>query len=79
MVFEEAKGNRPHAAKELSKAEEDLLFRTGELGAENSEALQRIVWWLLALLFGFCARDESKKLKWGDIVLQQTTKRARNF
>ena len=34
---------------------------------------------LLALLFGFCARDESKKLKWGDIVLQQTTKRARNF
>ena len=43
LIFEEAKGNRPHAAKELSNAEEDLLFRTGEFGAENPEALQRTV------------------------------------
>ena len=49
LVFEEAKGNRPHAAKELSNAEEDLLFRTGKFGAENPEALQRTVWWLLAV------------------------------
>ena len=43
LIFEEAKENRPHAAKELSNAEEDLLFRTGEFGAENPEALQRTV------------------------------------
>ena len=43
LIFEEWKGNRPHAAKELSNAEEDLLFRTGEFGAENPEALQRTV------------------------------------
>ena len=43
LICEEAKGNRPHAAKELSNAEEDLLFRTGEFGAENPEALQRTV------------------------------------
>ena len=43
LIFEEGKGNRPHAAKELSNAEEDLLFRTGEFGAENPEALQRTV------------------------------------
>ena len=35
LVFEEAKGNRPHAAKELSNAEEDLLFRTCKFGAEK--------------------------------------------
>ena len=70
MVFEEAKGNRPHAAKELFNAEEDLLFRTGEFGTENLDALQRTAWWLLALHFGFRARDESRELKWGDIVLQ---------
>ena len=71
LVFEEAKGNRSHAAKELSSAEEDLLFRSSEFGDENPEALQRTVWWLLALHFGFRARDESRKLKWGDIVLQE--------
>ena len=71
LVFEEAKGNHSHAAKELSSAEEDLLFRSGEFCDENPEALQRTVWWLLALHFGFHARDESRKLKWGDIVLQE--------
>ena len=79
LVFEEAIGNRPHAAKELSNAEEDLLFRTGKFGAENPEALQRTVWWLLALHFGFRARDESRKLKWGDIVLQTDSGTGKEF
>ena len=43
-------------------------FALGEFGDEN--VLQRTVWWLLALHFGFHARDENRKLKWGDIVLQ---------
>ena len=63
LVFEEAKGNCPHAAKELSNAKEDLLFHTSEFGAENLEALQCTVWWFLALHFGICAQDESSKLK----------------
>lgn len=37
LVFEEAKGNHPHAVKEISNAEEDLLFGSGELSAENPE------------------------------------------
>ena len=49
LVFEEAKGNRHHTLKELSNAQEDLLLRSGEFGAENPEALPRVVWWLLAL------------------------------
>ena len=63
------------AAKEQSNTEEDLLFRSGEFGDENPEALQRTVWWLLALHFGFHARDESRKLKLGDIVLQMDSER----
>ena len=35
LAVEEAKGNRPHAAKELSDVEEDLLFRSREFGDEN--------------------------------------------
>ena len=34
------------------------------------EVLQRTMWWFLALHFGFRARDESRKLCWGDIELQ---------
>ena len=49
LVFEEAKGNRHHTLKELSNAQEDLLLRSGKFGAENPEALPRVVWWLLAL------------------------------
>ena len=71
LVVEEARGNRPHAVKELSNAEEDLLFHSGQFGDENRVALRRTVWWLLALHFGFRARDKSRKLKWGDIVLQK--------
>lgn len=35
LVVEEAKGNRPHDVKELSNAEEDLLFCSGQFGDEN--------------------------------------------
>ena len=49
LVFEEAKGNRHHTLKELSNAQEDLLLRSGEFGAESLEALPRVAWWLLAL------------------------------
>ena len=66
VVREHAKGNRPQAARELTEAEEDELFRVGEFGSANPEAHQRTVWWLLSLHFGFRARDESRRLKWGD-------------
>ena len=55
------------------------MFLTGEFGAENPEALRRTVWWLLALHFGFRARDESRKLKWGDIVLQTDSGTGKEF
>ena len=64
------KGNRPQAARPLTNAEEDLMFERGEFGDQDPEVLQRPVWWLLSLHFGFRARDESRKLKWGNVKLQ---------
>ena len=69
LVVQNAKGNRPQAVRELTAEEEDELFRLGEFGESSPEALQRTVWWLLSLHFGFRARDESRRLKWGDIKL----------
>ena len=71
LVHEHGKGNKPHAATALKDDEEDALFETGEFGDHNPVSLQRTVWWLLSLHFGFRARDESRKLHWGDVQLQE--------
>ena len=47
------------------------FFEAREFGDSNPVALQRTVWWFLSLHFGFRARDESRKLRWGDVQLQQ--------
>ena len=71
LVVEHGKGNRPQAARELTEAEEDRLFACGEFGSSNPTVLQRTVWWVVALHFGFRARDESRRLKWGDVALEK--------
>ena len=70
LVVERGKGNRPQASREVTAVEEDKLFAEGEFGEHNPVALQRTVWWLLALHFGFRARDESRRLQWGDVSLE---------
>ena len=69
LVESFGKGNRLQSARALTEAEEDLLFEKGLFGDHEPEVLQRTVWWALSLHFGFRARDESRKLKWGDIAL----------
>lgn len=54
----------------MTDAEEDLMFELGEFGDQDPEVLQRTVWWLLSLHLGFRTRDESRKLKWGNVKLQ---------
>ena len=71
LIHEHGKGNKPQAAMALEDEEEDALFEIGEFGDSNPVSLQRTVWWLLPLHFGFRARDESRKLRWGDVQLQQ--------
>ena len=71
LVVQHGKGNHPQASRELTEAEEDRLFQEGEFGDANPVALQRTVWWMLALHFGFRARDESRRLQWGDVSLEK--------
>ena len=70
LIHEHGKGNKPQAATALED-EEDALFEIGEFGDSNPVSLRRTVWWLLSLHFGFRARDKSRKLRWGDVELQQ--------
>ena len=71
LVYEHGKGNKPQAAQAIDEDEVDALFEAGEFGDSNPVALQRTVWWFLSLHFGFRARDEGRKLSWGDVQLQQ--------
>ena len=68
-LVKEGRGNKLNAIRELTDEEEAKLFETGEFGNHNPLALQRTLWWFLSMQFGFRARDESRKLCWGDIVL----------
>ena len=58
------------AAQTIDEDDEDAPFETGEFGDSNPVALQRTVWWL-SLRFRFRARDESSKLRWGDVELER--------
>ena len=69
-LFVQGKSNRPNATRSLTEEEEEKLFQSGAFGAENPVALQRTMWWILSLHFGFRARDESRELCWGDVSLQ---------
>ena len=71
LVQRAGKGNKPNATRSLTEEEEDKLFKSGQFGFSGPEALQRTMWWFLSLHFGFRARDESRKLRWGDVELQQ--------
>ena len=63
-------GNKPNACRELSFEEENRLFESGQFGSHDPLVLQRTLWWFLSLHFGFRARDESRKLCWGDVSLE---------
>jgi len=62
-LVKEGCGNKPNASHELTDEEKAKLFETGEFGNHNP---QRTLWWFLSKQFGFRARDESRKLCWGD-------------
>ena len=68
-LVKEGRGNKPNASCELTDEEEARLFETGKFGNHNPLALQCTLLWFLSMQFGFRARDESRKLCWGDIVL----------
>ena len=61
--------HHPNATRSLTEEEEKPL-QSGACGGENPVALQRTMWWILSLHFGFRAHDECGKLCWGDISLQ---------
>ena len=72
-------GNKPNATRELEKEEVDKMFNDGFFGDQDPVSLQRTMWWILSLHFGWRARNESRKLKWGDISVEYDMVRDLNY
>jgi len=69
-LVNQGRGNKPNACRELTTEEGEKLFESGEFGCHYPEALQCTLWWFFSLPFRFRATDESRKLCWGDLELQ---------
>lgn len=67
-VVTHRKGKRPLSA---AKATEDLQIKRRRLEIYDPALLQREVWWHLDQLFGPRTQVESRRLKWGDISLEE--------
>ena len=53
----------------LEQEEIDKLYQKGFFGTTSLLALQRALWWITSLHFACRARNEAKKMKWGNIKL----------
>ena len=60
-------GNLPHAADELTDEDVELYWRSGAFGKKDPRTLQHTVYFLLGNAFGWRARDETFKCRWGDV------------
>jgi hypothetical protein len=69
-LVEQGNGCKPQATRALTYDEENTLFITSQFGDSSPRAFQRTMWWFLSMHFGFRARDESRKLRWGDVELR---------
>ena len=62
-------GNKPLATRPLDDEEVNKLFECGYFGITNPLNLQLAMWWNITINFGYCAKNESRKLCFGDIKL----------
>ena len=61
--------NKPQATRPVEEAEVDKLFQIAFSGTTSGLTLQRTMLWKVTNYFGHRARDEARKLKFGDIKL----------
>ena len=66
-------GNKPSATRPLTENEVEKLYDSGcYLGNDSPIALlYNVIWWKITVSFGYRARGESRKLKFGDVKLLQ--------
>ena len=62
------KGGKPNASEPLSYSDEDKLWETCQLGGHSPRALNRTIWFMNTMHFGWRGRDEHRKACYGDFT-----------
>lgn len=65
------RGKRPNKARNLTKEEEEVLWKDNKFGDETPEALTSTMWWLLTQHFGLRGRQEHHDMKIEDFQLSK--------
>ena len=73
QLTQQGLGNKPMSTRPLTNTEINYLFQSGYFGTKNALTLQRAMWWKVTTNFGYRARNESRKLCFGDIILSCDT------
>ena len=66
----DGKGKVHNRARSLSRAEENILWESGQLGCNSSRSLIQTVWWSNCLHFGMRGREEHHSLKIEQVRLE---------
>ena len=68
---EQGKGKRPNRSKSLTKEEEEVLWKNGQLGSGTPRVLINTMRWLMTQHFGLRGRQEHHQMKVEDFTLQR--------
>ena len=67
----QGKGQKPNKAQPLTTDEIEKLWEEKQLGGHSPQSLIRTVWFNNTVYFGWRARDEHRKLRFGDIQFRR--------
>ncbi|XP_074606498.1 uncharacterized protein KIAA1958-like [Acropora palmata] len=68
LLRQAGRGKRPNKARNLTKEEEELLWKENKFGSTTPEALVNTMWWLLTQHFGLRGQQEHHDMKVDDLT-----------
>lgn len=69
LLRQAGRGKRPNKARNLTKEEEEVLWKENKFGSKTPEALVNTMWWLLTQHFGLRGRQEHRDMAMDDFQL----------
>ena len=69
LLRQAGRGKRPNKVRNLTKEEEEVLWKDSKFGSTTPEALVNTMWWLLTRHFGLRGRQEHHDMKVDDFQL----------